>query len=451
MQKMRIELPLNVKMILDIIEIEFKKKAYAVGGCVRDSLLNRKPNDWDITTEATPDEIKSIFNHTIDTGIKHGTVTVIIGQEAYEVTTFRVDGNYSDGRRPDSVTFTTDIKEDLARRDFTINSMAYNHEEGLIDPFNGQQDLKEKVIRCVGNPHERFEEDALRMMRAVRFAAQLEFKLDGNTLLAIEKNAEKIQNVSTERIKEEINKILLSDKPYYIELLYFISIIKYIMPEFEACFGVTQNNPYHIYDVGRHTLKVLENIGNNLDIRLAALFHDIGKPDCKTVDSNGVDHFYKHAIISADKAQEIMKRLKYDNETIEKVVTLVKYHDVELKPEYPFVKRWLNKIGIENFQNLIELRKADIAGQNLAYIHERTEKIKEVEKIMCDVMYQQQCFTLKDLAVNGLDLISIGYKAGIQLGEMLKELLNIVIDNPEKNNKEYLVSYAKERLQENER
>jgi tRNA nucleotidyltransferase (CCA-adding enzyme) len=443
-------MPKEVQQILDTIKILLGKKAYIVGGCVRDSLLGRTPKDWDITTDATPNEIKSTFNYTIDTGLQHGTVTVMVNNTPFEVTTFRIDGNYSDGRRPDSVAFTADIKEDLARRDFTINAMAYNHEEGLIDPFNGQCDLNKKVIKCVGNPQERFEEDALRMMRAVRFAAQLGFQWDVYTYSAIIKNAENIQKVSAERVREEINKILLSSNPELIGALNPCGLMQYILPEFEVCFCVEQNNPYHVYNVGRHILETIKATDSVLELRLAALFHDIGKSECKTTDENGIDHFHSHALVSTEKTRIIMQRLRYDNEMIEKVTDLVFYHDVTLQPEYPLVRRWLNRMGEENFSNLLHLRVADIMGQNPDLSSERIIKVAKIRTIMNNIIAQKQCFTLKDLAVNGFDLRAIGYKTGVKLGEMLKELLNIVIENPTRNDKEQLIAYAKERLQENE-
>lgn len=424
-------------------------EAYAVGGCVRDSLLSKEPNDWDITTSAKPEDTMKIFealgHKVIPTGIKHGTVTVIVEKIPYEITTFRVDGDYSDGRHPDKVEFTDDLRADLSRRDFTINAMAYNLKNGLVDYFNGKQDLDNKVIRCVGNANERFNEDALRMLRAVRFSAQLGFKLQEETGAAIKKNHALIKNVSKERIQIEINKILLSDNPDYIAKLNEYKLLEDVIPEYSVCFDCKQNNPYHIYNVGVHIQNSIKYIEQNLALRLTMLFHDIGKPLCKTTDEKGIDHFYAHAAKSSDMAEEILRNLKYDNDTIRKVMTLVKFHDAELNSAKQ-IRKVLSKIGEENFIDLLKVKEADMSAQNPKKHEDRYEKIALIKDTFSKIIEEKDCFKLKDLKVNGRDLMQLGIRNGKLVGSTLNKLLEIVIEKPELNDREKLLSYARKNL-----
>lgn len=443
-----IKVPEGPRHIISMLQ-ENRHKAYVVGGCVRDRLLLKEPSDWDITTSAKPEATIEIFKSAgykvIPTGLIHGTVTVILGKEGYEITTFRIDGEYSDGRHPDSVEFTDEVKEDLSRRDFTINSMAYNDENGLVDYFNGYEDLNNRIVRCVGDPNKRFNEDALRMLRAIRFSAQLGFDIEGKTSEAIKINYKLIKNVSVERIQIEINKILMSDNPHFIEKLYEYKLLDCIIPEYSLCFKCDQNNPNHIYNVGVHIQNSLMYVEKNLSLRLAMLFHDIGKPLCKTTDDNGIDHFYCHAEKSFFLAEEILKRLKYDNATIEKVKILVKFHDAVIDTPKQ-VRKILNKIGEENFIDLLKVKEADIKAQNCRYYKERHDKIKLAKNIFDKVIAENNCFKLKDLAVNGRDLMDIGIKDGRLIGKTLNELLERVIENPELNNKKKLLEIIKNHL-----
>ena len=314
---MRIQLPVKVDNIIKTLEAA-GYEAFAVGGCIRDSVLGRTPQDWDITTSAKPQDVKRLFSHTIDTGIQHGTVTVMLEHEGFEVTTYRIDGEYEDARHPKEVTYTVNLLEDLKRRDFTINAMAYNESRGLVDAFDGMGDLQKKVIRCVGNPKERFTEDALRMLRALRFAAQLGFEVEEQTFAAIRELAQTIEKISAERIQTELVKLLTSDHPELIREVYTSGISDVILPEFSVLMQTEQNNPHHCYTVGEHTIHVVQQVENQKVLRLAALFHDIAKPVCKTTDETGVDHFYGHPKEGAKMAHRIFRRLKFDVDTMQK-------------------------------------------------------------------------------------------------------------------------------------
>lgn len=423
--------------------------AYLVGGCVRDIILGRTPNDWDICTNATPDEVLNIFKDvkTIPTGLKHGTITIVVDDEAFECTTFRNDGEYSDGRRPDNVSFTNSLLEDLQRRDFTINAIAYSPSEGFIDPLNGIKDIQNKVIRCVGNPYERFNEDGLRIMRAVRFSAQLKFKIDVCTERAMYELVDNLDNISKERINSELCKIMTSDYPAII----FVNkdILCKIIPEFKECIYYNQNNPYHIYPLHKHiAVALIEAMNTDLIVNLSILFHDIGKPHCRTIGKDGYYHFKGHGGVSADMTAAIMKRLKFDNDTISKVKELVSYHDATFSVGKKYVKRWLNKLGEEQFRRLLKIRFADIMAQSRKYEKERIQKVHSIETILEDVLQENECFTLKDLVVNGKDLISLGIPQGKQLGKILNTLLMDVIDDKIKNEKEKLLLAAKQLFQE---
>lgn len=436
---MRLQMPANVKLIIDKLT-KSGYEAYIVGGCVRDSILGRDPDDWDVTTSAQPCEIKKVFARTVDTGIAHGTVTVLSGGIGVEVTTYRIDGEYEDSRHPNCVEFTTDLSQDLMRRDFTINAMAYNEREGLIDLYGGMDDLKANIIRCVGNPTERFGEDALRILRAVRFAAQLGFTIDEETKKAISELAPTLSHISAERIQVEIVKLLLSPRPAWWKQVWELGITKVIMPEFDEMMATEQNTPYHMYNVGEHTLKVLENVRADRVLRIAALLHDVGKPKMKTTDEAGIDHFKQHSEAGVSIASNILKRLKFDNDTTTKVLLLVKWHDLRPQTSEVAVRRAINKMGDNIFPYFLELERADTMGKSAVDQAEKLKSNGERTKIYEKIKSEGQCVSLRDLAISGKDLLELGIKAGPQMGEVLNACLQEVLDDPQKNTKEYLIS-----------
>lgn len=442
---MKIELPRKVVLIIKNLQ-RHGYDAYAVGGCVRDSILNRKPEDWDITTSAKPEQVKRIFRRTVDTGIEHGTVTVLIGKDGFEVTTYRVDGLYEDGRHPKEVTFTSRLEEDLKRRDFTINAMAYNDDERLVDAFGGMRDLNYHLIRCVGDPKERFSEDALRILRAVRFSAQLAFPIEPETAEAIKSLAPNLEKISAERIQAELVKLLVSDHPERIQDACELGITKVVLPEWDDMVGVKQNTPHHKYDVAAHTVHALQNVKNDKVLRLTMLFHDMGKPVMKTTDENGRDHFKGHAIASEQIAKTVMKRLKFDNDTIRKVTKLVAYHDYRMEPTGANVRRAMHEIGVELFPYYLAVRLADTKAQSSYERRGKLENIIQIRELYRNALRNKECVTLKDLAVTGTDLINLGIAPGKELGTFLNELLDMVIEDPAWNQKGKLCDYVKERF-----
>ena len=439
---MKIELPRKVVLIIKNLQ-RHGYDAYAVGGCVRDSILNRKPEDWDITTSAKPEQVKRIFRRTVDTGIEHGTVTVLIGKDGFEVTTYRVD---EDGRHPKEVTFTSRLEEDLKRRDFTINAMAYNDDERLVDAFGGMRDLNYHLIRCVGDPKERFSEDALRILRAVRFSAQLAFPIEPETAEAIKSLAPNLEKISAERIQAELVKLLVSDHPERIQDACELGITKVVLPEWDDMVGVKQNTPHHKYDVAAHTVHALQNVKNDKVLRLTMLFHDMGKPVMKTTDENGRDHFKGHAIASEQIAKTVMKRLKFDNDTIRKVTKLVAYHDYRMEPTGANVRRAMHEIGVELFPYYLAVRLADTKAQSSYERRGKLENIIQIRELYRNALRNKECVTLKDLAVTGTDLINLGIAPGKELGTLLNELLDMVIEDPAWNQKGKLCDYVKERF-----
>lgn len=444
-KNIKIEMPKDVSFIIQVLK-ENGYEGYAVGGCVRDSLLGRVPNDWDITTSALPEQVKALFPRTIDTGIEHGTVTIMRNHIGYEVTTYRIDGKYEDNRHPTEVTFTPSLEEDLKRRDFTINAMAYNDEDGLVDLFGGCEDLQNKIIRAVGDAHLRFSEDALRMMRAVRFAAQLGYEIEEETKRAIRELAVNLKSISAERIQVELVKLVTSNHPEHMQLLYETTITQQIFPEFDRIMNTQQNHPHHCYSVGMHTIHAMLEVKNDKVLRLAMLFHDIGKPDTKTTDEDGIDHFHGHPAVSEKIAKNVLRRLKFDNYTIERVCKLSRLHDQEILPEPKYVRRALNKMGEEIFVLLFDVKRADILAQSMYKREEKLERLENLKLQFDQIKASEQCFCLRDLAVSGKDLIEIGVKPGPDLGKRLNELLELVIDEPELNTKEKLISIAKERI-----
>ena len=436
---MLIHLPEDVKAILHTLQ-EAGYEAYAVGGCIRDSLLGRRPDDWDITTSAKPQETKALFGKTIDTGIQHGTVTVMRHGRGYEVTTYRVDGEYEDGRHPKEVTFTASLKEDLKRRDFTVNAMAYNEKDGLVDLFGGRQDLEQKIIRCVGEANERFEEDALRIMRAVRFSAQLGFSIEERTKEAIRGHAERLRQVSAERIQVELTKLVISPNPDFLRIAWETGITAVVLPEFDRLMEQPQNNPHHCFSVGEHTLHAMQAVRPDKCLRLAMLLHDVAKPLCLTTDAEGIDHFHGHAQKGERMAAQILKRLRYDNHTTELVSRLVKWHDVAIAPEKKAVRRAASRMGKELFPLILEVKAADLAAQSDYQRAEKRDWLERLRSLYEEIEREGDCLTIKNLAVNGRDLIQAGITPGPQLGLALQQLLEIVLEDPEKNTREYLLS-----------
>lgn len=440
---MKIELPKKVLFIINNLQLA-GYDAFAVGGCVRDSILARKPQDWDITTSAKPEAIKEIFRRTVDTGIEHGTVTVMIGKDSYEVTTYRIDGAYEDSRHPKEVRFTNCLEEDLRRRDFTINAMAYNDDVRLVDVFGGMQDLNHHLIRCVGDPRERFSEDALRILRAVRFSAQLDFPIEPDTAKAVKELAPNLKNISAERIQTELVKLLVSDHPEKILDAYELGITKVILPEFDAMMETTQETLHHCYNVGEHTIHALMNIPADKVLRLTMLFHDTGKPARKTVDPDGTAHFKGHAYVSEELTKSIMHRLKFDNDTLRKVSKLVLYHDDRMPATMKHVRRAMNRISAELFPYYMKVRMADTLAQSDYQRDKKLENLAGIEKCYQEILEKKQCVSLKELKVNGQDLIAAGIEKGPKIGQTLQTLLQEVIEEPEKNTREYLLARIKE-------
>lgn len=442
---MKIQLPEKVNTIIQTLQ-EHGYGAYAVGGCVRDSLLGREPGDWDITTSASPDETKKLFARTVDTGIEHGTVTVLLGKEGFEVTTYRIDGKYEDSRHPTEVIFTRNLREDLLRRDFTINAMAYNDTEGIVDIFGGMDDLKRKIIRCVGNARERFGEDALRIMRGVRFAAQLGFSLEKETKEAMTELAPTLEKISAERIQTELVKLLVSDSPELIREAYHLGVTAVILPEFDEMMRTGQETKYHRYDVGEHTVQAVCNVPPDKVLRLTMLLHDVAKPEMKTVDADGTAHFKGHDIRGEQKAKEILRRLKFDNDTIHKVTKLVRWHDYRMPAEKKNVRKAMSKISAELFPMYLLVKRADILAHSMYRREEELENLSGLQKCYEEIVADHECVSLKQLAVTGTDLIGIGMKPGKQIGEVLNELLRIVLEYPEFNNKEHLLRFVQNRF-----
>jgi len=422
--------------------------AYVVGGCVRDSLLDLEPKDWDICTSATPLEMKAFFAKrnikTIDTGLQHGTITVNLGDsEQYEVTTFRIDGLYSDSRHPDSVEFVKNIELDLARRDFTVNAMAYDGER-IIDPFHGQDDLNRRIISCVGNPDDRFGEDALRILRAMRFASTYGFAIEEKTSQAIHRNKEKLLNIAAERIQTELCKMLCGRGVLQI-LLEYSDVISVIIPEMSPCIGFDQNNRYHEYTVYDHICHAVENCGlNDIVIKLSLFLHDIGKPCCYTTDENG-GHFYGHGVYSRDLAEKVLDRLRFDNKTKHDVLELVLFHDAVIEPTPKTVRRWLNKIGELQFSRLVEIRMADILAHKESTQQSRIERCVSLAAIAYEIVEQNQCFSLKDLEISGKDVMELlNIAEGKRVGFVLNKVLDAVIDGSLKNERVHIVNYLNE-------
>lgn len=441
---MTMDMPKNVDTAINLLQ-SAGFEAYAVGGCVRDSLLGKTPNDWDITTSAKPENMKSVFAdfHCIDTGIKHGTVTVVIDGEPLEITTFRLDGEYEDNRHPKSVTFTSNLGADLGRRDFTVNAMAYSKMTGTVDLFGGQNDLKNKIIRCVGDPDRRFNEDALRILRALRFASTLDFEIEEKTAQSLLKNRALLGNISEERISKELLKLVCGKGAKRI-LTDFAPVLFEILPELQPMYKNSHDNPHHCYDIYEHTLIAVESIDPEPTLRFAMLLHDCGKPAVKKFDENGVAHFYGHQRISAEISAQILARLKVSNKFRDEILFLVSNHDRwELYENTEKMPRYLSKFGLDGVLNLLKVMRADVLAQSPEYRY-RLDQIADAEETAKNLAAQKPCLSLSELQINGRTLMDIGIPQGRKLGAVLAQLLDEVIDGVTKNTQEALTTRARE-------
>lgn len=441
---MTMDMPKNVDIAINLLQ-SAGFEAYAVGGCVRDSLLGKTPNDWDITTSAKPENMKSVFAdfHCIDTGIKHGTVTVVIDGEPLEITTFRLDGEYEDNRHPKSVTFTSNLGADLGRRDFTVNAMAYSKMTGTVDLFGGQNDLKNKIIRCVGDPDRRFNEDALRILRALRFASALDFEIEEKTAQSLLKNRALLGNISEERIAKELLKLVCGKGAKRI-LTDFAPVLFEILPELQPMYKNSHDNPHHCYDIYEHTLIAVESIDPEPTLRFAMLLHDCGKPAVKKFDENGVAHFYGHQRISAEISAQILARLKVSNKFRDEILFFVSNHDRwELYENTEKMPRYLSKFGLDGVLNLLKVMRADVLAQSPEYRY-RLDQIADAEETAKNLAAQKPCLSLSELQINGRTLMDIGIPQGRKLGAVLAQLLDEVIDGVTKNTQEALTTRARE-------
>lgn len=425
-------------------------EAYLVGGCVRDALRGTEPHDYDICTNAQPEQIKQSFAGypVIETGIAHGTVTVVRAHVPLEITTYRVDGTYTDGRHPDGVCFTRSLTEDLCRRDFTINAMAMDAQGGCIDPFGGRQDLQRGLIRCVGEADLRFSEDALRILRALRFAAVLGFEIEPDTRRSLMQHIPLLSRIAAERIRQEFDRIVTG--PYGVGVLRrYREVFCYIIPELRPMLEHPQHNPYHRYDIWEHTLHAMEGSPALLPVRLALLLHDIGKPRCFTMDEAGVGHFRGHPAVGAEIAANILRRLRYDNETKQLVTALVERHDVLVTEEEALIRRRLRQYGPEFFELWLEVKRGDVRGQGVH--QERLELLDRIEAAYRRVLEEGKCFHRRDLAVTGRDVMQLGIPAGRQVGAVLERLLDAVVEDALPNDKERLLDYARQMIEQEER
>lgn len=440
---MKLILPENVLLIISKLEL-YGFECYAVGGCVRDMLLGIKPKDFDLTTNAKPEQIVDIFKDykIIDTGIKHGTVAVIIDKEIYEITTYRIDGDYEDNRHPVNVAFTTSLKEDLSRRDFTVNAMAYNPVSGIVDYFNGTEDLKYRAIRCVGDADKRFKEDALRMLRALRFASTYNFSVEFNTYNAIAKNKELLNNISKERISSELTKILCGASCDYI-LRMFKDVFAIVIPEISAMFNFYQNNPCQNKTLWKHTVYSVKNIDNEPVLRMTMLLHDIGKPISEKIDEKGISRYNGHNKISAGIAKQILERLRYSNDFTENVVSLISLHNINIKADRIIIKKILKNIGKEKFSMLLKVQMADTLAQSDFDKSKKVNNLIQVENIFNEILYNNECYNLKSLDIKGTDIMDCGISKGKIIGDTLNLLLNKVIEGTLENQKDKLLTYVK--------
>ncbi len=445
---MRIEIPaIPAAMIRRLNEHGYE--AYVVGGCVRDALLGNTPHDWDICTSAKPEEVLDCFpdKNVAKTGLQHGTVMVIDGGEGYEITTFRTDGDYSDHRHPDKVTFVSSLQEDLARRDFTINAMAYHPETGIMDYFSGQEDLKAGVIRCVGKAEQRFEEDGLRILRALRFAARFGFAIEEETGRAMHHCRRLLEHIAAERIFTELKGFLVG-KGVGALLREYRDIMAQILPPLEKMFDFQQYNPHHCHDVWEHTVCAVEAVEPELVLRLTMLFHDCGKPDCFSVDDRGVGHFYRHGERSVELSRQMLGALRCDNQLRDRVLLQVEYHDMPLPQTEREGRRFLKRMGEEGALWSLSVHRADYMGQAPGKRPEKLERYEKAKAVLAKLLEEEACFSLKKLAVKGRDLIELGCKPGPQLGDTLDSLLEAVLDGRCPNEREALLALARKQLKQ---
>lgn len=478
MKGKRIVLPEDVAYIIRTLE-EAGFEAYAVGGCVRDTLLGRKPQDWDITTSARPQETKSLFRKTIDTGIQHGTVTVMLHHVGYEVTTYRIDGEYEDNRHPKSVEFTDNLKLDLERRDFTINAMAYNGTRGLVDEFCGMEDMEKQIIRCVGDAGARFDEDALRILRAVRFAGQLGFAIEEETRQAAVLRAVHLKNISAERIRVELSKLLVAKDAGRLRDAFSMGMTKVFLPEFDEMMVWEQKNPHHSYTVGEHSLRSVEILNTfygkysgtwdssiipeevskhvskmvsvldektHMILALTLLLHDLGKIHTMTIDNKGIGHFYGHQEESARLVPGILRRLTFDNYTIDTVKRLVLFHDYKFGEKEKSMRRAMAKIGADLMTLLFVVQYCDVLAQNPQTISDKIRVIRQAEQLWQRVVDSGAALTLKELEITGKDIMELGVSPGPAVGKMLKQALEVVLEEPEKNDREVLLGFLRKSL-----
>lgn len=441
MADIHISMPAAVEDILTRLE-EAGHEAYVVGGCVRDSLLGLSPKDWDVTTSAAPAEVAAVFHGktVLETGLPHGTLTILSDAGPVEVTTFRVDGAYADGRHPDAVRFTSSLREDLLRRDFTVNAIAYHPRSGLADPAGGLADLQARRLRCVGRPDDRFMEDGLRILRALRFSSVLDFTIESGTAAALTRCRDRLDCVAAERVAGELTKLLCGQAAARV-LLAYPAVITHILPELAPMLGFDQRNPHHIYDVYEHTVYALAAVPPQPVLRLTMLFHDAGKPSCFTLDEQGIGHFHGHPQVSVTIARDTLTRLRYDNRTIERVCTLVKWHDVLIDPTLPRVRRLLNKLGEDAVRQLLLVKAADCRAQ-APEEGGRTALVGALSALVDQVVAEGDCFTLRDLAVDGHDLQQAGWLPGRALGETLHALLDAVMEGRCPNDRDALLRLA---------
>lgn len=430
----------EARKAIELLEAE-GFEAYLVGGCVRDYLMGCSPKDYDLTTSAKPEEIIRVFAayRTIETGIRHGTITLMMNERPLEVTTYRIEKSYSDYRHPDGVEFTGNLREDLMRRDFTMNAIAYHPTKGMVDPFGGQADIQKKQIRCVGDPEARFEEDALRILRALRFAATLGFTLEEKTQEALFHKCSRLMFVSAERVTAELTKLLCGSEVKRI-LLSYIDILSVILPELLPMKGFQQKTRYHSYDVLHHTAVALEHTPPIPRLRWTILLHDCGKPETFTMDQRGNGHFYGHEKVSRKLAECILKRLKMDRVTSERIVTLISLHDTPIEAEIKVVKRWLAQLTPDVFFDLLEVKRADNWGQAPEY-HSRQKHYDELANIASKIIEEHECLSRANLAINGRDLMELGLQ-GKELGKMLQVLLEAVLDEKVANEKMALLHFV---------
>lgn len=443
----KFDLPIEVDFILNKLHRN-GFEAFVVGGCVRDMVLGHGPADFDITTSAEPQDVKNLFDRTIDTGIEHGTVTVMRGKVGYEVTTYRLDGKYTDHRRPESVSFTKSLTEDVKRRDFTINAMAYNHQVGVVDLFDGIGDLKKGIIRCVGNPIQRFEEDALRILRAIRFAARFGYAIDADTEIAIRAGAGLLSKISGERIRMELTKTMLSPHPEYMKKLAVYGILPVILPEFVPSVGLAQNHPYHRLSVDEHVYACLMATPKEEGLLWAVYLHDIGKGYTKSTDEKGIDHFYNHPRVSVKLAKDILARLRFDNKTRDRILKLIDFHDYRFKANETCVRKAAAKMGADLFMDYLAVQAADIAGQAYDKFDLSMQEVHEKKDIFQAILDKEACLTIKDLAIKGGDLMDLGVERGEAIGHYLKGALEVVLEDPQMNTKEALLDYIKREMGE---